>query len=110
MFVGLVAITFRSGGTSMVSGWPWHLDVKRMSQDHRVHDERDGEDQQEGNGPTRALAQRQCLDRRPGLANGRVSGQVNGRVVRVALLPGPADLRRWAATDEAATPRFDCST
>ena len=78
--------------SSFVSVWRWHLELTRLSSDHRVHDQSDGGDLHRGAGPNRALSQ----GLRPGgehrLAHGRAGARVS----------------RQVATDEAATPRCGC--
>ena len=91
-----------SNGGCYVSVWARHLELTGPAPDHRVHEERGGDDRQGSDDATRALAVRG----RPG----RLHRPAQGRVVHAARLRELVGLSRRAATDAAAAPQSGCST
>jgi len=89
-------------GVLFVSVWARHLELTGSARDHCVHDERGGDDLQDCDDATRALAARRRA--------GHLHQPAHGRVVHTARLCGLVDVSRCAATDAAAVPRSGCST
>ena len=85
-----------------VSVWARHLELTGRAPDHRVHDERGGDDRQGSDDATGAPAVHWRAR--------RLHPPAHGSLGRAARLRGLVDLSRRAATGAAAPPRSGCST
>ena len=90
------------GHRFFVCVWPWHLEMRSLVVEHRVHDEHGRCNQSEGSADRRELVQRRRV------------GSGGFRPIDSVLADSPysdlAALSRRAATGEAAVPRSGCST
>ncbi len=82
--------------------WPWHLELSRVTPEHRVHGEHGGCGLRGGDGVGRALAERRRGDR----LDAQAGAGLRDGPCRSELL----GFSRRAATGGAATPRSGCST
>ena len=77
--------------------WAWHLDLKRIGPDHRVHVERVGDAFQDGCAQSHAVGRRRCA--------GHLYRPALGGFVDQVCLVEPADVSGRASIDGATAPR-----